>query len=139
MSSAQLGEALLNIAEDPGLTEAFTAAGGLDAKICFLREQGYAVDSSDFKELAQAVAEAKTNGPLGGLCDEDLAAAQGGFFADIAGASIGLGLGAFFGGIAGAGLGLQVGKRLGDVIDEAIGSVVKDKTYDKLNKIFTAW
>jgi hypothetical protein len=139
MSSAQLGEALLNIAEDPGLTEAFTAADGLDAKICLLREQGYTVDSSDFKELAQAVAEAKTNGHLSALSDEDLAAAQGGFFADIAGASIGLGLGAFFGGLAGAGLGIQVGKTLGNVIDEAIGSVIKDKTYDKLNKIFTAW
>jgi predicted ribosomally synthesized peptide with nif11-like leader len=137
MSSVQLGEALLKVASDPGLTEAFSTADCLDSKISLLKQLGYTIDASDFAALAQAVGEANIREELSNLSDADLSAAQGGFLGDIAGASIGLGLGAFFGGIHGASFGLQVGKVLGNVIDEAIGAVVKNETYDKLNKIFS--
>jgi predicted ribosomally synthesized peptide with nif11-like leader len=137
MSKEQLGEALLKVANDPGLTKTFAAAGTLDAKISLLNEQGFDVDSSDFLNFAQVMLEAKAAKEESSdeLSDEELTAAQGGFFGDIVGAGIGVAVGSFFGAAAGAAIGGAIGYGLGTVIDSAVGAVVKSDLYDELNKI----
>ena len=137
MSHQQFGQALLKVAGDAMLTESFAAADSLDAKVSFLKEQGFDVDYSDFVGFAQVVAEAKANEHSDELSDQELAAAQGGFFVDILASSVGLGLGIYFGSVPGASLGMAVGSRLGAVIDAVIGSVAKSETYDQLNQTFS--
>lgn len=137
MSKEQLGEALVKVANDPALTETFAAAGSLDAKISLLREQGFDVDSSDFLNFAQAMLECKAaqeESPAE-LSDEELTAAQGGFFGDVLGAGIGAAVGSFFGATAGAAIGGAIGYGLGTVVDSAVGAVVKSDLYNDLNKI----
>jgi predicted ribosomally synthesized peptide with nif11-like leader len=137
MSKEQLGEALLKVASNSGLTETFAAAGTLDAKISFLKEQGFDVDSSDFLNFAQAMLESKAAQQESSeeLSDEELTAAQGGFFGDVLGAGIGIAVGTFFGAQVGAAIGGAVGYGLGTVVDAAVGAVVKSDLYDQLNSI----
>lgn len=134
MTSTQLGEALVKVAGDLELANAFAAADCLEDKVSMLRKHGFDVDPSDFAGLAKVVMEVQSKGEL---TDEELRGAQGGFIGDIIGSSIGLGLGAYFGGIVGASLGLEVGRQLGAVIDDAIGAAVKSDVYDNMNNIFS--
>jgi hypothetical protein len=138
MSSSQLGEGLVQIASDSTLSQAFHDANDLEGKVTILRELGYDVNASDFINLAHLIAEINAKPISNSPSDEDLSAAQGGFAGDIIGSSIGLGFGAYFGGVGGAALGMRIGKELGSVIDQAIGAVLKNDTYDKLNKTFSA-
>jgi predicted ribosomally synthesized peptide with nif11-like leader len=137
MSKEQLGEALMKVAGDQSLTEAFAAAGTLDAKVTLLKEQGFDVDSTDFLNFAQAMIEAKAVNPGSSeeLSDEELAGAQGGFFGDVLGAGIGAAVGSFFGAGVGAAVGGAIGYGLGKVVDAAVGAVVKSELYDQLNSI----
>ena len=135
MSKDQFGQALLKVAGDASLTEAFALSPSLEGKVSFLKEQGYDVDVSDFEELAQVVVEAKSKQEFGDLSDQELSAAQGGFFGDVLGAGIGIAVGTYFGAQAGAAIGGALGYGVGKVIDAAIGSVLGSETYNNLNDI----
>ena len=97
MSKDQFGQALLKVAGDASLTEAFALSPSLEGKVSFLKEQGFDVDASDFEGLAQVVVEAKAKQEFGDLSDQELSAAQGGFFGDVLGAGIGIAVGTYLG------------------------------------------
>ena len=135
MSKDQFGQALLKVAGDASLTEAFALSPSLECKVSFLKEQGFDVDASDFEGLAQVVVEAKAMQEFGDLSDQELSAAQGGFFGDVLGAGIGIAVGTYFGAQAGAAIGGGLGFALGTMIDAVVGSVLGSEKYNKLNDI----